>query len=378
MRGLPLYTMDTEVRSKVLDRYDKHLKKHIPYVKSIIHEHDHNEVLLLSIPQVFNKLNRLIFFDSSFTLDTFHKIMSGLNHLKSLSIEYSLFLVFDTSDNIITLHLPPSLVNLKISYGELMRAKYNPSFSFGDYLLHYSYYSSSCLNFNVHKGSLPNLKVLQIENNGSDFIGTHNSLISSSNQLTSLSTRLSLINDFTFTSLQSLKKLALISDYEFPQRLLNCVFPTLENLKEFSIMGGSNFNNYIDPICNTIKRILNIGKNANKLTFLYTQIAKISIEEVIQIFPNLKELILVKAGKVSNLGAIKFSNTIKTLNLINFNPRLIELNNVKISSELEVVRIAYEESNRNYFKFDETELVKDAEGWGVTRFYGSSIKCYKE
>ncbi|KXN71532.1 hypothetical protein CONCODRAFT_5788 [Conidiobolus coronatus NRRL 28638] len=375
---LPLYTMNTEIESKVLDRYDKHLNKQIPHVRSLVHEHDYSEILILHIPQVFDKLSRLQLFDSSFTLDTFHKLMSGLNHLKSLSIEFSLFLVFDTGDNEITLHLPPTLVSLKISYGEVMRLEFNPSFSFDDYLIHCSYNNTSSLNFNIQRGSLPNLKILQIENNGPGFIETHDSLIYASNKLANLSTKFSLINDLTFINLQSLTKLTLTTDYEFSQRLFDYTFPILKNLKEFSIMGGSNFNNYKESICKIIERILNIGKYAEWLTFPYIQIDKLSIEEVIQSFTNLKELSLVNVNDVVALDPIKLPNTIKTLNLINFNPKFIELNNIKHSSELEVISIGYKEEKNNYFEFDENELVKDVKGWKTIRFYGSSIKCYKE
>jgi hypothetical protein len=377
IKSLPLYTMDKEAESDIFDSYDRRLKKHIPYVRSIIHEHGYDEILLLSIPHVFGKLSRLQLFDTYFTLDTFHKIMSGLNRLNSLSIEFSLFLVFETSDNIITLHLPPSLASLKISYGELMRAEFKPSFSFNDYFLHRDYYNTDALYFNIQKGSLPNLKLLQIENSGPYFIETHNNLMVAGDRLDNLLTKLSLINELTFVNLQSLTKLTLTSDYEFPQRLLDYTFPTLENLKEFSIMGGSNFSNYKESICKVIKRILNIGKNASKLTFPYTKIDNLSIEEVTQGFSSLKELSLVKTANVSTISPIKFSNTIKTLNLVCFNPKFIKLGSFEDSLGLEVISIAYEKEKYSYFKFDEAGLIKDAKRWRIIRFYGSSIKCYK-
>jgi hypothetical protein len=375
---LPLEVESAEVEKEALDRYDEHLKYLYPHVRSLIYEYDYNEVLLLCIPQVFSNLNRLQLTNVSVTLTSFHKLMSGLKQLEHLFLGHPLFIVSDTSEDPVTLQLPSKLITFKIIHGELMRTEFDSSLVFSDYLEYSNESNTGTLKFDIEKGSLPNLKILEIDMDDQNFMESRISLVSASNQLTHFSTKLSLICDFSSVHFKSLTSLTLTNNFQFPRRLLDYTFPALENLKEFRIMGGFNLTEYDELIIPSIKKLLNIGKNAERLTFPYIQIDRLSIDEVIQSFPNLKDLTLVKASDVVTLSPIKLPNTVKVLNLFNFNPKFIELNSIKDSIELKILNIAYENENLNYFEFDENELVKDIEGWRVIRFYGSSIKCYKE
>ncbi|KXN71521.1 hypothetical protein CONCODRAFT_69770 [Conidiobolus coronatus NRRL 28638] len=375
---LPLNIINSELEKEALDRYNEHLKDFIPHARCLFYICDYNEILLLSIPQVFYKLNRIQLADVSSTLNVFQKLMNGLTQLEHLSLEYSLLIVPKDTDNLITLKLPPNLITLKIVYGEIMRIEFDPSLIFSDYLGLSDESNTEILKFKIESGSLPKLKVLKITQDDQRFMETQNNLICASEQLTHLSTRFSLINEFSSNNLKSLISLTLTNNYIFPQNFVEIDFSTLKNLKELRIKGGFNLTRYDDVIIPGLQKLISIGKNVEILTLPYINFDNLSIEETIHNFPNLKELNLIKATNVETLSPTKFPKTLNTLNLCNFDPKTLDINNIKNCDELKVVSISYEEEYYNFFNFEDTKFAKGVKGWRIIHFYGSSIKCYKE
>jgi hypothetical protein len=133
-----------------------------------------------------------------------------------------------------------------------------------------------------------------------------------------------------------------------------------------------------DIIIPGLQRLISIGKNVEILTIPYIDFKNLFIEETIHNFPNLKVLNLVRSANVKTLNPTKFPKTLKTLNLHNFDPKTLDINNIKNCDDLKVVSISYEEGYYNFFNFEETKLSKGVKGWKIIYFYGSSIKCYKE
>jgi hypothetical protein len=375
---LPLNIVNSELENEALARYDEHLKDFIPHARRLLYICDYNEILLLSIPKVFYRLNTMHLAEVSFTLNVFQKLMNGLTQLEHLSIEYSLLIIPKDFDMQITLKFPPNLITLKIVYGELMRTEFDPSLIFSDYLGSSSGSNTEILKFKIENCSLPKLKVLEIVQDDQSFVETQNNLICASESLTHLSTKLALINEFSLKNLKSLTSLTLTSNYIFSQKFYDTIFSTLKHLRELRINAEFFLTSDDDIIIPGLQRLISIGKNVEILTIPYIDFKNLFIEETIHNFPNLKVLNLVRSANVKTLNPTKFPKTLKTLNLHNFDPKTLDINNIKNCDDLKVVSISYEEGYYNFFNFEETKLSKGVKGWKIIYFYGSSIKCYKE
>ncbi|KXN64759.1 hypothetical protein CONCODRAFT_13976, partial [Conidiobolus coronatus NRRL 28638] len=229
------YANSDILKKEVLNIYEQHLKKLIPHVKSLYYGGENSEILLLSIPQVFSRLNKLQIFRVSFTLVTFYKIMDGLNQLKYLSLDEAQFITFDVRRIPITLQLPQSLVTFELSYCDLMHAEYNPSFCLNDYLNYRIETYTTTLNCKIKPDSLPSLKALTLDHYDLEFAATQNNLILGSSQITHFSTNLSLINELTFVNLQYLESLTLSNHHDYPRSFLEADIPNLHSLKKLKI-----------------------------------------------------------------------------------------------------------------------------------------------
>jgi hypothetical protein len=371
---MPLNTFNSDHEKEALNRYRKHLYSIIPHVKNLVYEYENSEILFHLTPQVFRNLSRLELSNISITISSFHRLVNDLDHLDHLHLKDVILIVFENIDDPAILQLPSSLINFKISYGMVSLAEFDSSLSIVDYV-EFSNTVITSIKFNIEAGSLPNLKVLEIDQYNQDFIESQNSLILSSNQLTKFKTRLSFIKEIPSESLHSITSLVITNIHQYYQDSTNLTLPTLQNLKELKISSGYQINELEERLIPSRFRFLaNIGKNVNKLTLEYFKFSKFSIEDLLINFNSLFELNLIYIISDIALNHKKFPLTIKSLNLNEIKPSLFNINNVNNCSGLETISIYYESHD---FKFEESELSKGVEGWRIIHFPGTSIRYYK-
>ncbi|KXN71517.1 hypothetical protein CONCODRAFT_78284, partial [Conidiobolus coronatus NRRL 28638] len=376
---LPPYELvPTENSNRVLDRNREHLKSLIPHVKSLVSEDEYNESLLISIPQVFYGLNRLQFSDTAITLATFHKLMSGLNHLEHLTLNHPTIIAFDVRNAPITLKLPSSLISFKISYGELIRADFIPGLGIGDYLADNDEFKTEILNFNIKEDSLPRLKLLEIVEDDQDFIDTQNNLISASSQLSHLITRYSLIDEEAIIKIQFLNSLTIINNYQLTHNYTDFNFLSIKMLKELKIIGALGLVKHDGSMTSRFKKLINMAKYVERLTLPFIRSYNFSIEDILQNFERLEELSFIKTGNLVSLNPDTLPKTIKSVNLYGISPKFVDFKTIKHCSKLEVISINYRNENYSSSEFEYSEFSKNIKGWRVVHFPGISIKCYKD
>ncbi|KXN71520.1 hypothetical protein CONCODRAFT_69769 [Conidiobolus coronatus NRRL 28638] len=371
---MPLNTLNSGHEKEVLDRYRNRLYGLIPYVKSLAFKYENSETLFFSVSQVFHNLSRLELSSISITISSFHKTINDLNHLEHLHLKDAILVVFENIDDPAILQLPSSLISFKISYGMLFLADFDSTFSIVDYV-EFSDTIIASIKFNIQAGSLPNLKMLEIDQDNQDFIESQSSLILASGQLTKFTTRLSFIKEIPSDNLHSLTSLVITNIHQYYHNNTSFTLPTLRNLKELRISSGYQINGFEERLIpSRFKFLANIGKNIGKLTLEYFKFDKFSIEDLLSNFNNLLELNLVYIISEIALNHEKFPLTIKSLNLYRIKPKLLNINSIKSCSGLEAISISYEGQD---FIFEESEFSRGIESWRIINFPGTSIRCYR-
>ncbi|KXN71518.1 hypothetical protein CONCODRAFT_5774 [Conidiobolus coronatus NRRL 28638] len=371
--------IDPELVELVISRYKEDLKHLISNTRSLVYQNDYNDCSLIFIPRLFLNLNSLHLYETKFTLTIFQTLMNELISLKKLSINCCLLIAFDSHNNHPYLQLPSNLISLKIKSGALMRPRFGSRLNLRKYLECCNLSDLQPMNFAVERDSLQKLKILIIDQIGEEFMETQNGLLFAGHQLEHFSTDISLIRGAIFTNLYNLTSLTLTlaNIEEFPISISEINILTLQNLKELVIKGGFTLENNDEVIISSLQKLLYIGKNVERLTVPYIKFYKLSIENTVHSLSNLKELSLFKAINVETLSPTNFPKALKTLNLHSFNPKRLDINNVKNCNGLEVISIFYSDYSNFIVNFEDTKFAKEIQGWKVINFPGSSIKCYK-
>jgi hypothetical protein len=377
---IPLNKIDSKLVELVINTHIEGFKYLTSNTRSLVYQNDYDENLIIFIPQLFTNLSSLHLFEAKFTLTKFQIIMNELTNLKSLSIYYCLLIVLGSHDNQPYLQLPSSLISFKVKSGALMQQRFDAMLNLRSYLECCNLNDLQPMNFRVALENLKKLKILVIDQIGEGFIETQNSLLFASNQLEYFSTHVSLINRAMFINLYRIRSLTLTMDNidEFPIGISEINIPTLQNLKELIIKGRFNSESYDELIFSGIQKLLYIGKNVEKLTMPYIELYRVLIENTIHDFSNLKDLSLYNTISDKTLSPTNFPKSLKTLNLYSFNPKTLDIINVRNCDGLKFISIFYSE----YFDFivdlEDSRLAKETQGWRVISFPRSSIRYYKD